>query len=447
LNGYRERVNGVRGLGEKMVKIVSKLADILADESKGDGRIRDGRTLKVECCTIQGGVERLVLSGAEGMKIITIVGARPQFIKAAAVSRAIRSFNKKHFVSSKRRIREIWVHTGQHYDYLMDKVFFEELKLPKPEYHLGVGSGSHAKQTGLMLERIEAVVQKEKPLVVVIYGDTNSTLAGALAAAKLNIPVAHVEAGLRSYNHAMPEEINRLLTDHLSTFLFCPTDQAVRNLLKEGIKDGRTRIVKNVGDVMYDSILYYSKLAEKRSAILQKVGIFTPNSTLRTPNYYLATLHRAENTDSPKRLKSILKALNEIGRDNPVILPLHPRTKKMMEFYHLLSEFKNIKFIKPVSYLDMLKLEKNAKAILTDSGGVQKEAYWLKVPCFTLRDETEWGETIKSGWNVLVGTRMKRIVKEVGHTEGRRRYLKGNEIFGDGKASQKIVQILIGHFS
>jgi UDP-N-acetylglucosamine 2-epimerase len=296
----------------------------------------------------------------------------------------------------------------------------------------------------MMLERIEAVLVKEKPEVVVVYGDTNSTLAGALSAAKLNIPVAHVEAGLRSYNQAMPEEINRLLTDHLSTFLFCPTHQAVRNLLREGIKDGREKIVKKVGDVMYDSILHYSKIAERESTILKDLGFDTSHEA-RVTSYYLATLHRAENTDNPKRLKSILKALNEIGRNTPVVLPLHPRTKKMIETYHLLSKFKNIKFIEPVSYLNMLKLEKNAKAILTDSGGVQKEAYWLKVPCFTLRNETEWVETVKSGWNVLVGTGVKKIAKEVSHTEKRRRFLKGNRVFGDGKASQKIVQILIRH--
>jgi UDP-N-acetylglucosamine 2-epimerase len=373
------------------------------------------------------------------MKIVTIVGARPQFIKAAAVSRAIQKFNKR-----KSQIQGIWIHTGQHYDYLMDKVFFEELELFRPDYHLGVGSGSHGRQTGMMLERIEAVLVKEKPEVVVVYGDTNSTLAGALSAAKLNIPVAHVEAGLRSFNRTMPEEINRLLTDHLSTFLFCPTDQAVRNLLREGIKDGKGKIVKKVGDVMYDSILYYLKLSERKSTILKDLGFDTSHES-RVTSYYLATLHRAENTDDPKRLESILKALNEIGRNTPVVLPLHPRTKKMIETYHLFSEFKNIKFIEPVSYLNMLKLEKNAKAILTDSGGVQKEAYWLKVPCLTLREETEWVETIKSGWNVLVGIGVKRIVKEVSHTEKRRRYLKGNRVFGDGKASQKIVQILIRH--
>jgi UDP-GlcNAc3NAcA epimerase len=372
------------------------------------------------------------------MKIVTVVGARPQFIKAGVVSRAIRAFNRR---LKKKPFREILVHTGQHYDTLMDKVFFEELKLPRPDYHLGVGSGSHGRQTGIMLEKIEAVLQKEKPKLVVVYGDTNSTLSGALAAVKLNIPVAHVEAGLRSYNQAMSEEINRVLTDHLSTFLFCPTDQAVCNLLKEGIKDGKIKIVKNVGDVMYDSILYYSKIAEKKSSILKSMGLFTPNSEFKTPNYYLATLHRAENTDDSKRLKPILKALNEIAKDTPIILPLHPRTKKMMKVYHLFPKSQCIKLIEPVSYFDMLVLEKNARAILTDSGGIQKEAYWLKVPCFTLRDETEWVETVKSGWNTLVGTEAERIVGEVSHKK--RKVLPKIRAFGDGRASQKIIQILM----
>jgi len=379
------------------------------------------------------------------MKIVTIVGARPQFIKAGVVSRAIQGFNRR---VKKKQIREVLVHTGQHYDYLMDRVFFEELELPKPDYHLGVGSGSHGRQTGIMLERIEAVLKKEKPMVVMVYGDTNSTLAGALAAAKLNIPIAHVEAGLRSYNHAMPEEINRVLTDHLSTFLFCPTSQAVENLAKEGIRPGQGKIVKNVGDVMYDSILYYSKLAEKKSTILHGLNLVNRQSVppgRDNPQYYLATLHRAENTDDPKVLKSILKALNEIGRDTSVILPLHPRTKKRMKVHHLISKFKNIKFIEPVSYLDMLRLEKNAKAILTDSGGVQKEAYWLKVPCFTLRDETEWVETVKSGWNELVGTGTKGIVERVSHLRMKKSSGKKMGIFGDGKASEKIIQIIVSH--
>ncbi|MBP1694866.1 MAG: UDP-N-acetylglucosamine 2-epimerase [Deltaproteobacteria bacterium] len=384
------------------------------------------------------------------MKIVTIVGARPQFIKSGAISRAIQEFNKRLQPQrcKKRRIQEILVHTGQHYDYLMDKVFFEELELPKPDYHLGVGSGSHAKQTGMMLERIESILQKENPKVILLYGDTNSTLAGALAAAKLNIPVAHVEAGLRSYNQAMPEEVNRLLTDHLSTFLFCPTDQAARNLLKEGVKNGETRVVKKVGDVMYDSISYYSKLAEEKSTILKDLNLYfsTPNSELRTQNYYLATLHRAENTDDRRRLESILNAFDEIGRKTAVILPLHPRTRKMMKVYRLFSKFRNVQFIEPVSYLGMLQLEKNAKAILTDSGGVQKEAYWLGVPCFTLREETEWVETIKSGWNVLTGAATKRIVEEVAKAGRKVPPQKRKEILEDGRASRRIIQILIGHF-
>jgi len=377
------------------------------------------------------------------MKIVTVVGARPQFIKAAAVTRAIHTFNRAAGkAGSKGRIREILVHTGQHYDYLMDRVFFEELRLPKPDYHLGAGSGSHAVQTGRMLEGVEKILEKEKPEITIVYGDTNSTLAGALAAAKLNIPVGHVEAGLRSYRRSMPEETNRLLADHLSTLLFCPTTQAVRNLSKEGIRNVDKTVVKNVGDVMYDSILYYLGIAEKKSKIIQKLGFLTPNSELRTPNYYLATLHRAENTDNPGRLKSILKALREISQECPVVLPLHPRTKKMMRVQGLIKEAKGIKLIDPISYFDMLKLEKHAKVILTDSGGVQKEAYWFRVPCVTLREETEWLETIQGGWNVLVGTETEKIVEEVRKRVGRRHPSKGTGLFGDGKAGGKIVQIL-----
>ncbi len=374
------------------------------------------------------------------MKIVTVVGARPQFIKVGAVCRAIERYNRQ--ASSKNRIDEILVHTGQHYDYLMDKVFFDELELPTAGYYLEVGSGSHAQQTGMMLERLEPVLEKEKPDGVVVYGDTNSTLAGALAAAKLNIPVVHVEAGLRSYVRSMPEEINRVVTDHLSTYLFCPTKQAVENLAKEGIKPGAGKMVRNVGDVMYDSILYYSKMAEKKSTVLKDLGLFTPNSELPSPNYYLVTLHRAENTDDPKKLKSILRALNEIGREVPVILPLHPRTKKMIQTFCLLSCSRSIKLIDPVSYFDMLSLERQAKAILTDSGGVQKEAYWFEVPCFTLREETEWIETVRSGWNVLVGTSTNRIMKAVDSLSRRKPSSKWKGIFGGGRASWRIVQAL-----
>jgi UDP-GlcNAc3NAcA epimerase len=377
------------------------------------------------------------------MKIVTIVGARPQFIKAAAVSRAIEALNRSSVrLGSKKRLREILVHTGQHYDYLMDRVFFEELRLPRPDYHLGAGSGSHAVQTGKMLEGVERVLEKEKPEIVIVYGDTNSTLAGALAAAKLNIPVGHVEAGLRSYRRSMPEETNRVLTDHLSAFLFCPMAQAVRNLSKEGIRSGGKTVVRNVGDVMYDSILYYSQIAETRSTILVDLNLVNPQSAIHNPQYYLATLHRAENTDDPGRLKSILGALTEIAKDFPVVLPLHPRTRKMMRVQRLTEEPKRIQLIDPVSYLDMLKLEKHAKVILTDSGGVQKEAYWFRVPCITLRDETEWVETIRSGWNVLAGAETERIVEEVRKRVGRKHDSKGTGLFGDGKASGKIVQIL-----
>jgi len=371
------------------------------------------------------------------MKIATIVGARPQFIKASSVSRAIKKFNKME-----RVIQEILIHTGQHYDYWMDQVFFEELRLPKPKYHLGVGSASHARQTAMILERVERVLEKERPNVTLVYGDTNSTLAGALASAKLNIPVAHVEAGLRSHNRVMAEEINRILTDHLSTFLFCPTNQAVKNLKNEGITNTKDRFVKNVGDVMYDSILYYTKIAENKSTIIKDLGFDTKQES-RVMNYYLATVHRAENTDDPKRLKSILKGLNEIGRKTPVILPIHPRTKKMIKAFGLFSLTKSLCLIEPVSYLDMLKLEMNAKLILTDSGGVQKEAYWFRVPCLTLREETEWMETVQSGWNLLVGSEIKRIIEGVCKMSERRfqRKRKGN--FGQGRAGEKIVLWLL----
>jgi UDP-GlcNAc3NAcA epimerase len=379
------------------------------------------------------------------MKIVTVVGARPQFVKAAAVRRAIEAYNKHASLPRRRRskkaFQELLVHTGQHYDYAMDGVFFEELQLPKPDYHLGVGSGSHAQQTALMLERIETLLQKEKPDAVLVYGDTNSTLAGALTAAKLNIPVAHVEAGLRSFNRVMSEETNRLLTDHLSTFLFCPTQQSVQNLTKEGIKNGKEKVVKRVGDVMYDSILHYSTLADKKSTILNDLNLFTTHDS-RLTNYYLATLHRAENTDDPKRLRSILAALDEIGKESPVVLPLHPRTKKMITTYGLRLREERVRWIDPVSYLDMITLSKHARVILTDSGGVQKEAYWLRVPCVTLREETEWVETVESGCNVLVGADRKKIVEAVHSREGKKLPKKGVKLFGDGKASERIVQTL-----
>lgn len=377
------------------------------------------------------------------MKIVTIVGARPQLIKAGIVSLAIKKYNKNYH---KKSIQEIFVHTGQHYDYLLNQIFFDELALPKPHYHLGVGSGPHGRQTGIMLERIEKVLQKEGPERVIVYGDTNSTLAGALASAKLNIPIAHVEAGLRSYNRRMPEEVNRLLTDHLSTYLFCPTKQAVHNLAQEGIRNGNERVVKNVGDVMYDSILFYGQLAEKKSTILKDLNLlaFHPRKEQNQPvPYYLATIHRAENTDDPKRLQSILRALNEIGKEVPLILPLHPRTQKMIASYHLHKETPHIRIIEPVSYLNMLMLEKKAKLILTDSGGVQKEAYWFGIPCVTLREETEWVETVQSGWNILVGANTEKIIKGVSQICKRKSHRTAFETFGDGKACERIINLLL----
>lgn len=378
------------------------------------------------------------------MKIVTIIGARPQFIKAASVSRAIQAFNKKNPSCRghrKRKIKEVLIHTGQHYDYLMDRVFFEELQLRRCDHHLGIGSGAHGKQTGMMLDRIEPILQKEKPDVVLVYGDTNSTLAGALAAAKMRVSVAHVEAGLRSYDRNMPEEINRLLTDHVSGLLFCPTDEAVENLAKEGIRNKKQdRRVRNVGDVMHDSILFYAQIAEKKSTILKDLGLLSPDASRLTP-YCLATIHRAENTDNPERLKSILKALEEISRKYSVILPLHPRTKKMLEVHRLRLKSKNVILIDPVSYLNMLKLEKNAKAILTDSGGVQKEAYWLKVPCITLREVTEWGYTVEEGWNTVSGWKTAEIVRAVQRMPDRKKTRRRGDQWKQ-TASEKIVRLL-----
>ncbi len=335
------------------------------------------------------------------MKIISIVGARPQFIKFAPVSRAITDLNKRE---GREVIRDILVHTGQHYDYEMSEIFFKELEIKEPDYHLGVGSGSHGYQIGEMVKKLEEVLIHEKPDIVMVYGDTNSTLAGALVASKLHINVAHVESGLRSFNRAMPEEINRVITDHISDILFCPTETAVKNLKNEGITKG----VYNVGDVMYDSILFNIKIAERKSRILQELGLMNGSTVV---DYALATIHRQENTDKPEKLGSIFEALSEIASKHMrVILPLHPRTRKYVGNSLLID---SIDIIKPVSYFDMLVLEKNAKMIFTDSGGVQKEAYFFKVPCTTLREDTEWIETVESGWNVLVGTDKNRIIKAI----------------------------------
>lgn len=369
------------------------------------------------------------------LKIVSIIGARPQFIKAVSVSRAIKEFNRN--APADLGIKEAVVHTGQHYDYNMNNVFFRELRLSRPDYNLGVVSRSHGRQTAMMLERIEAVLKKEKPDLVLVYGDTNSTLAGALAAKKLHILVAHVEAGLRSYNMDMPEEVNRVVVDRISDILFCPSENAAKNLRLEGIINShppKFPKVFNVGDVMYDTILFYLGIAKKQSKILKRLS-------LKPKSYYLATIHRAENTDNGARLKSILKVFDHIAaKKAPVIFPVHPRTRKVMRMLKFRPSSKSFRIIEPVSYLDMLTLEKSSKAILTDSGGVQKEAYFLRIPCLTLRSETEWVETVKSGLNVLVGIdkdKIDRAFKRAVRLKARR-----PKIYGDGKASVKIIRIV-----
>ncbi|MFT4414434.1 non-hydrolyzing UDP-N-acetylglucosamine 2-epimerase [Fredinandcohnia humi] len=349
------------------------------------------------------------------MKFVTVIGARPQFIKAAPVSRELR---KEH--------EELIVHTGQHYDANMSDIFFEELHIPKPDFNLHVGSASHGKQTGEMLAQIEEILLSEKPDYLLVYGDTNSTLAGALAAAKLHIPVVHIEAGLRSFNKKMPEEINRIMTDHVSEYLFCPTDTAIENLHNENIHHN----VINVGDVMFDAVEYNKKLANESSKILEEHG-------LTSKEFHLITIHRAENTDDQGKMKEILGAFSQI--EEVKVWPIHPRTKHKLEGYGInLDSIPNLKIIEPVGYLDMLTLESNAKKIITDSGGVQKEAYFMQVPCVTVREQTEWVETLESEANILVGTDQQKIVeavkKEVSPTY--------KQVFGDGKASVKIVEAI-----
>lgn len=356
------------------------------------------------------------------MKIVTVVGARPQFIKASMLSRL---FQKDP------NIKEILVHTGQHYDANMSDIFFDQLKIPKPDYNLGIGSGTHGNQTGRMLSEIESILFKEEPNIVLVYGDTNSTLAGSLAASKLHIPIAHVEAGLRSFNKKMPEEINRLLTDHLSTWLFCPTKTAQNNLKREGIKDR----VFITGDIMYDAVLHFKSEALKHSTLFRRLN-------LDKKDYYLATIHRAENTDRMDRLQTLLTVLSQL--DRPVVLPLHPRTKKKIEHWNLESMItaSHIHTIEPLNYFDMLALESEAKMILTDSGGVQKEAYMLQVPCITLRDETEWIETVEAKWNSIVGASdHQKILKEISAKKEPDSYPM---LFGDGKTSEKIYRIIRG---
>jgi UDP-GlcNAc3NAcA epimerase len=350
------------------------------------------------------------------MKLLTVIGARPQFIKAAAVSRVIAECDD---------LTEVIVHTGQHYDANMSDVFFDELAIPRPDHHLGIGGGNHGAMTGRQLEAIEQVLLQERPDIVLVYGDTNSTLAGALAAVKLHIPVAHVEAGLRSFNRKMPEEINRILTDHASDLLFAPTETAMRNLASEGIPADRAHLV---GDVMYDACLYYSARARVPDGFAA-LGA-------REGEFVLATVHRAENTDDPLRLSGILEGLGGCGK--PVILPVHPRTQGRIKDLGMTLPA-NLHLIPPVGYLEMVWLEKHCTIVATDSGGVQKEAYFHGKPCVTLRDETEWVELVEAGANVLVGANPEGIsaALQTAHSA-----TNSNQIFGTGVSSMVVVSKL-----
>lgn len=348
------------------------------------------------------------------MKIVTILGTRPQFIKAAAVSAVFR----EHF-------DEIIIHTGQHYDANMSDVFFEELSIPKPKHKLTTGTVTHGAMTAAMLTGIEEILLAEKPDFVMVYGDTNSTLAGALAASKLLIPLIHVEAGLRSFNKAMPEEQNRILTDHVSDLLFAPTETAVAHLKNEGITEG----VHLIGDVMYDGILHFAGKAQERSTILETLK-------LKENNYLLCTVHRAENTNNPERLREICSAIGNVP--DTVVFPLHPRTRNFLNDYGILLG-KNVIVTEPLGYLDMVRLESGAKKIVTDSGGVQKEAFFLGKPCITVRDETEWVETIANGWNILAGADRKRIEDAILNFAPSQ---ERGHFFGDGTAVEKMATII-----
>ncbi|MEM1115315.1 MAG: UDP-N-acetylglucosamine 2-epimerase (non-hydrolyzing) [Bacteroidota bacterium] len=356
------------------------------------------------------------------MRILTVVGARPQFIKAAAFSRAVREAPG---------VTEVLVHTGQHYDAALSDIFFDELDLDLPAHHLEVGSGPHGQQTGRMLEAIERVVGEEMPDWMLVYGDTNSTLAGALAAAKLHVPVAHVEAGLRSFNRRMPEEVNRVLTDHASDLLFAPTEAAVENLQREGIPAERIRLV---GDVMFDAALHFGQKADAESDVLDRLGV-------ERGAYVLATVHRAENTDDPERLTAIFGGLAAVSEAVHVVLPLHPRTRKALEAagrYKVVCEALDV--IEPVGYLDMVMLERHARLIATDSGGVQKEAFFHRVPCVTLRDETEWVELVEAGWNTLCPPASPEAVAGAVQRGMGRPPDSAPDLHGDGQAAWSILQ-------
>jgi len=366
------------------------------------------------------------------MKLLTVVGARPQFIKAAVVSRAIKESNH----SSSPEIEEFIVHTGQHYDHNMSAVFFDELQIPKPDVNLEIGSLSHGRQTGEMMIRLEELFLQQKPDLILVYGDTNSTLAGSLTAAKLHIPIAHVEAGLRSFNRRMPEEINRIITDQLSELLFCPTREAVENLGREGIPDPRIGSgVFQSGDVMCDAAQYYGNIADDS---------WLEENQLKGGSYILATIHRAESTDEQATLTGLIEALKAISNSHlPVIWPVHPRTRKKIAELGLDEKIKEapaLKIVEPLSYLQMVCAEKNSRLILTDSGGVQKEAYFHGVLCVTMRTETEWVELVESGWNLIAGLDEKTIVKSVETMLSKDiGGLVRENFYGDGRAGEKIV--------
>lgn len=345
-------------------------------------------------------------------KIITIVGARPQFVKAATLSRQFQLLG----------IDEKIIHTGQHFDANMSEVFFEEMEIPKPAFQLSINGLTHGAMTGRMLEGIEEILLSEKPDGVLVYGDTNSTLAGALAASKLHIPVIHIEAGLRSYNMQMPEEINRILTDRISNYLFCPTDTAIKNLENEGFANMPIRIIKN-GDVMQDAAMFYAEKAEEKSTILKQI---------ECPNFVLGTIHRQENTDSPENLNNIITGLNQINQQIPVVVPIHPRTRNILKQLNITPEFK---LIDPVGYFDMIMLLKSCELVVTDSGGVQKEAFFFGKHCITLREQTEWVELVENGFNRLVGSDPVKLVDAFAYFKTKASDFS-IDLYGKGKAAE-----------
>ena len=375
------------------------------------------------------------------MKIVTVIGARPQIIKAAALSRAI----NEHF---KNEVQEVIVHTGQHYDDNMSQVFFDELGIPQPNYNLGVGSASHGVQTAKMIEGIEEILLKEKPDYLVLYGDTNSTLAGAIAASKIHVPIAHIEAGLRSFNKSMPEEINRICCDHCSTLLFSPTATGFKNLINEGFNpDNKKKFtidnpgIYHCGDVMYDNSKHFANIADKKSQILD-------NENLRGVDYVLCTIHRDNNTDQPERLNAIFKALLKISESKTVVLPLHPRTAKLLntnlepDLYNKITNSPNIKILPPASFLDMIVLERHAQMVVTDSGGVQKEAFFFQKPCLILRTETEWKEIVECGAAVITDADEGRIIVAFNNFVDNPPH-KFPQIFGDGNAAAFICKEML----